>query len=220
MRSLPFEAPPSAGLHLPQLCPVSCCPSRQGKEAQDWTTKQGLKNQVEMEYVQPAPETPQLQNIDNVFKVLVVHVEQVPRPIVEITLWLHGGGAASQTMADGQLPSHLSSLLLTQFHQGQPCCPQVSPDLQQPWLQMHRTTLYTTLRLSSHRASPAEDTHPEGRRPRSLGRLPSGFLVRGHLQQRHSCLDGPLVPTEVGSPPGTRGQIKLQTLLSRHAKTV
>ena len=27
----------------PQLCTGTCCPSRHGKEAQDWTTKQGLK---------------------------------------------------------------------------------------------------------------------------------------------------------------------------------
>ena len=32
----------------PQLCPVTCCPSCHGKEAQDWTTKQGLKNHVQM----------------------------------------------------------------------------------------------------------------------------------------------------------------------------
>ena len=32
----------------PQLCPVTCCPSRRGIEAQDWTMKQTLQNHVEM----------------------------------------------------------------------------------------------------------------------------------------------------------------------------
>ena len=32
----------------PQLCPVTGCSSRHGKEAQDWTTEQGLENHVEM----------------------------------------------------------------------------------------------------------------------------------------------------------------------------
>ena len=31
-----------------QVCPVAWCPSRHGKEAQSWTTKQGLKTHVEV----------------------------------------------------------------------------------------------------------------------------------------------------------------------------
>ena len=41
------QSPPPRGF-TPRLCPVTCCSSRHGKEAQDWATKQGLKNHVEM----------------------------------------------------------------------------------------------------------------------------------------------------------------------------
>ena len=56
--SLGLARPPSLPLSLdgflsalvfpPQLFPVTCCPTRHGQEARNWTTKQGLNNHAEM----------------------------------------------------------------------------------------------------------------------------------------------------------------------------
>ena len=67
---------------------------------------------------------------------------------------------------------------------------QVPPDLQLPSLPLHRTTpRHTRARRNTFHSCSFQDPHPESR-PGSLGPLHFGCPLRGHLQQRHSSLDG------------------------------
>ena len=77
---------------LPQHCPVTCCPSRHGKEAQDWTTKHGLKttsSYTPQAGWRPGPEAAAARELPPNLPRLLMAYHQVPPDVQQPSLPNH-----------------------------------------------------------------------------------------------------------------------------------